>query len=157
MSSIVNELDIRKALIENAKYYIKKMPYRHYEGPHEHQDISKGMNCYGLFKEIGKKVSLYIPLGVGCWEMWEQLPLTYNPKPADLIFKNGRRDHKPGHMGIYESDKSIIHLSKSNGIVSQGTLDDFYPLMGFRSIDPYIKETIKNERTRIRADARLVV
>jgi hypothetical protein len=127
--------DIREEILATARDYIGRIGYRSYR---LNQSVEEGMCCYGFLRFVLSKHGIYVPDSVGALEFWTELPPVDAPKGADLLFKNGRQDHRPGHVGFFDPDKrTLIHLAKRIGFVAETGING-YPVMGYRSIEPYL-------------------
>ena len=135
----------RLFLIEDARSLIGQIKYKRYRGPLHGQDSEKGLNCYGYIDFVAARNGAHLPRGI--IEMWERMEPADKPQVADLVFYNGRHHGRPSHVGFYDSrTETLVHLSKQIGTVAESRILDTGPVMGFRSVENYLRDFHERER-----------
>ena len=128
--------EVRKMIVHAARSEVGRIKYCSYRGPLQEQSPVQGLRCDNFVIHVYRQAGISVP-DFGCWELYGHLPAISEPLPGDLVFRNGRQDGKPGHVGIYAGG-SAIHLPKSAGTVVETGIEWFDPLMGFRSVKDFI-------------------
>jgi cell wall-associated NlpC family hydrolase len=129
--------ETRQNILEIARSYIGKINHRDPQNPLEIHTIESGMSCYHFVRKVLSDVHIFLPREYGCWEMWNNMEETFDPLPGDLIFLNGKKEDKPGHVGFY-AGSTMIHCSRFHGGVVETSIPS--NIRGYRSIEKYIRD-----------------
>lgn len=121
--------DTRQNILETARSYVGKIPYRYPKNPEEIHAIESGMSCYHFVKFILRESGIFVPDNYGSVELYDVLEGTDKPETADLVFTE--RDNGQPHVGFYV-DGNIVHCSFRKGS-AETSLKEF-SIKGYRTI-----------------------